>query len=81
MGDMFQLTIKKADLEDAGCYSCVFTNKLGEKTVDGVLLVLPVEELRKPRFVRPLGDVDVAQHTTGTFKAVATGEPIPVATW
>ncbi|XP_043471830.1 obscurin isoform X6 [Leptopilina heterotoma] len=81
VGEMFQLTIKKAELEDAGCYSCIFTNKLGEKTVDGVLLVLPVEELRKPRFVRPLGDVDVAQHTTGTFKAVATGEPIPVATW
>ncbi|XP_051165291.1 obscurin isoform X2 [Leptopilina boulardi] len=81
VGEMFQLTIKKAELEDAGCYSCVFTNKLGEKTVDGVLLVLPVEELRKPRFVRPLGDVDVAQHTTGTFKAVVTAEPVPVATW
>ena len=81
IGDMFQLTISKAELEDAACYSCVFTNKLGEKTVSGNLVILPVEELRKPKFVRPLGDVNVAQNKTGTFKAVVTGEPIPTATW
>ncbi|XP_033229349.1 obscurin isoform X4 [Belonocnema kinseyi] len=81
IGDTFQMTLKNAELEDAGCYSCVFTNKLGVKTEEGVLLVLPVEDLRKPRFIRPLADVDVAQYKSGTFKAVATGEPIPTATW
>lgn len=81
VGDTFQMTLKNAELEDAGCYSCVFTNKLGEKTEEGVLFVLPVEDLRKPRFIRPLADVDVAQYKSGTFKAVATGEPIPTATW
>lgn len=80
-GEVFQLSISKAVIEDSGVYSCIFTNKQGEKTLEGFLNVETVDELRKPKFIEPLKDVDVDKDTTGMFKAVVTGEPIPEAVW
>lgn len=81
VGELFQLTVTKALGEDSGLYTVVFTNKLGEKSLEGFLNVEPVDELRRPKFVEPLGDVDVDDGKIGVFRAVVTGDPIPDATW
>lgn len=81
VGELFQLTITKALQEDSGLYTAVFTNKLGEKSIEGFLNVEPVDELRRPKFIEPLTDVDVDEGKTGVFVAVVTGDPIPDPTW
>ncbi|XP_031784410.1 obscurin isoform X4 [Nasonia vitripennis] len=81
VGELFQLTVTKALEEDSGLYTIVFTNKLGEKSLEGFLSVEPVGELRKPKLVQPLSDADVDEGKTGVFKAVFTGDPIPEAIW
>lgn len=80
-GDKYQLELSKATLEDAGLYECIFTNKLGEDIVQGQLEVGTVDDLRKPRFVEPLSDVDIADGTNGEFKAVFTADPVPEVIW
>ncbi|XP_034177401.2 obscurin isoform X2 [Osmia lignaria lignaria] len=80
-GEKFTLELKKATLEDEGVYSCVFTNKLGEATAEGYLTVGTVDDLRRPKFIEPLNDVDVAKGNSGEFKAIFTADPIPEMTW
>ncbi|XP_029048165.2 obscurin-like isoform X4 [Osmia bicornis bicornis] len=80
-GEKFTLELKKATLEDEGVYSCVFTNKLGEATAEGYLTVGTVDDLRRPKFIEPLDDVDVAKGNSGEFKAIFTADPIPEMTW
>lgn len=79
--DLFQLQISKALQEDSGLYTVVFTNKLGEKSVEAFLNVEPVDELRRPKVKEKLGDVDADEGKTGLFTAVIIGDPIPEATW
>ncbi|XP_018318315.1 muscle M-line assembly protein unc-89 isoform X3 [Mycetomoellerius zeteki] len=80
-GELYEMDLSKATLEDEGLYSCVLTNKLGEEVIDGYLTVGTVDELRKPRFTEPLNDVDVAFEANGEFKAVFTADPVPDVTW
>ncbi|XP_023245574.1 obscurin [Copidosoma floridanum] len=81
VGEVFQLSVNKALEEDTGVYSVVFTNKLGEKSLEGFLNVEPVDELRRPKLLEPLSDADVDEGKTAVFRAVIVGDPIPVATW
>lgn len=81
VSELFQLTVTKALQEDSGLYTIVFTNKLGEKSLEGFLNVEPVGELRKPKLIQPLSDADVDEGKTGVFKAILTGDPIPEAVW
>lgn len=80
-GDHHSLELKKAIVEDEGVYTCVFTNKLGEEMAEGYLTVETVDELRKPKFIKPLNDVDVAKGKDGEFKATFTADPIPEIIW
>ncbi|XP_066587330.1 obscurin isoform X6 [Prorops nasuta] len=81
VSETFKLTLSRAQSDDEGIYSFVATNKLGEKTVEGFLTVASVAELRKPRFIEPLEDTDVADGATGEFKAVFTADPVPEISW
>ncbi|KAL7294623.1 hypothetical protein TKK_0011927 [Trichogramma kaykai] len=81
VGEIFTLTFTKAIEADSGLYSCIFTNKLGEKMIEGFLNVEPVDELRRPKIIEPLKDADTDEGTTGVFKAVVTGDPVPDAAW
>ncbi|OAD62661.1 Muscle M-line assembly protein unc-89 [Eufriesea mexicana] len=80
-GEHFSMELSKAILEDEGVYSCSFSNKLGEDMVEGYLSVGTVDDLRKPKFIEPLNDVDVAKENTGEFKATFTADPVPEITW
>jgi len=80
-GELYEMDLSKATLEDEGLYMCVLTNKLGEEVVEGYLTVGTVDELRKPRFTEPLNDVDVALKANGEFKAVFTADPVPDISW
>lgn len=80
-GELYQMDLSKATLEDEGVYTCILTNKLGEEIVEGYLTVGTVNDLRKPRFSEPLEDVDVDPQTNGEFKAVFTADPVPDITW
>jgi hypothetical protein len=81
IGEVFQLNVTKALEANSGVYTLVLTNKLGEKSLEGFLNVEPVDELRKPKIIEKLRDVDVDEGKIGTFQAVVTGDPIPEATW
>lgn len=80
-GELYEMDLSKATLEDEGVYTCVLTNKLGEEIVEGYLTVGTVDDLRKPRFTEPLNDVDVDLEANGEFKAVFTADPVPDITW
>ncbi|XP_025269387.1 obscurin isoform X6 [Camponotus floridanus] len=80
-GELYQMDLSKATLEDAGVYTLILTNKLGEEIVEGYLTVGTVNDLRKPRFSEPLQDVDVDPQADGEFKAVFTADPVPDITW
>lgn len=81
LGEQFQLSVTNALEEDSGLYSVVFTNKLGEKSLEGFLNVEPVDELRRPKLVEPMQDADVDEGKPAKFSAVINGDPIPEATW
>lgn len=81
VSETFTLNVTKALEEDSGLYTIVFTNKLGEKSVEGFLTVEPVDELRRPKLLEPLTDADVDEGKTGKFQAVIIGDPIPEAIW
>ncbi|XP_012273370.1 obscurin isoform X3 [Orussus abietinus] len=80
-GELFQLTLSNATPEDSGVYKCIFTNKIGDKAVEGNLTVAPTSEYRKPRFKEPLQDLNVPFEEPGEFKAVLTADPIPDIVW
>lgn len=80
-GELNEMDLSKATLEDEGLYTCILTNKLGEEIVEGYLTVGTVDDLRKPRFTEPLKDVDVGPQTDGEFKAVFTADPVPDIAW
>ncbi|XP_043255290.1 obscurin-like isoform X3 [Colletes gigas] len=80
-GELYSLELSKATLEDEGIYSCMLTNKLGEDTSEGYLEVGTIDELRRPKFLQPLNDVDVAKGKSGEFKATFTADPIPDMAW
>ncbi|XP_017890129.1 obscurin isoform X5 [Ceratina calcarata] len=80
-GENFSLEIKKAILEDEGVYTCQFSNKLGEASAEGYLTVSTVDELRRPKFIEPLEDINVAKGNSGEFKAIFTADPKPEMTW
>ncbi|KAK9307270.1 hypothetical protein QLX08_002302 [Tetragonisca angustula] len=80
-GEHYSLELKKAIIEDEGVYTCTFTNKLGEDKAEGYLTVETVDELRRPKFIEPLNDVDAAKGKDGEFKATFTADPIPEMIW
>jgi len=80
-GESYEMDLSKATLEDEGVYTCILTNKLGEEIVEGYLTVGTVDDLRKPRFIEPLNDVDVALEANGEFLTVFTADPIPNIIW
>jgi len=80
-GESYEMDLSKATLEDEGIYMCILTNKLGEEMVEGYLTVGTVDDLRKPRFVEPLNDVDVAFKANGEFNTVFTADPVPDIIW
>ncbi|XP_076638516.1 obscurin isoform X8 [Colletes latitarsis] len=80
-GEVYSLELSKATLEDEGIYSCMLTNKLGEDTSEGLLEVGTIDELRRPKFLQPLNDVDVAKGKSGEFTATFTADPIPDIAW
>ncbi|XP_015180266.1 PREDICTED: muscle M-line assembly protein unc-89 isoform X4 [Polistes dominula] len=80
-GEKYELELSKICLEDAGLYECIFTNKLGEDIAQGQLTVGTVNDLRKPRFVEPLKDVDIADGKNGEFQAIFTADPVPDIVW
>jgi len=80
-GESYEMDLSKATLEDEGIYMCILTNKLGEEMVEGYLTVGTVDDLRKPRFVEPLNDVDVAFEANGEFNTVFTADPVPDIIW
>lgn len=75
------MELKKSILEDEGVYTCMFSNKLGEASAEGYLTVGTVDELRRPKFIEPLNDADVAKGKNGEFKATFTADPIPEMIW
>ncbi|XP_043515961.1 obscurin isoform X6 [Frieseomelitta varia] len=81
VGEHFSLELQKVIIEDEGVYTCIFTNKLGEDMAEGYLTVQTVDELRRPKFIEPLNDVDVAKGKNGKFKAAFTADPIPEIIW
>lgn len=75
------MELSKIIIEDEGVYTCSFSNKLGEDMAEGYLTVQTVDELRRPKFIESLQDVDVANGKSGKFKAMFTADPIPDITW
>nr|XP_033338378.1 obscurin isoform X2 [Megalopta genalis] len=80
-GENFNLELSKAILEDEGVYSFILTNKLGEDSAEGYLTVGTIDDLRRPKFIEPLADVDVAKGDSGEFRTTITADPIPEITW
>ncbi|XP_078034638.1 obscurin isoform X5 [Augochlora pura] len=80
-GENYTLEVNKAILEDEGVYSFMLTNKLGEDTAEGYLTVGTVDELRRPKFIEPLADVDVAKGDSGEFRTTITADPVPEMVW
>ncbi|XP_031365474.1 obscurin isoform X3 [Apis dorsata] len=80
-GERFRMELSKIIVEDEGVYTCSFSNKLGEDMTEGYLTVHTVDELRRPKFIETLQDVDVANGKSGMFKAMFTADPIPDIIW
>ncbi|XP_016767640.1 obscurin isoform X7 [Apis mellifera] len=80
-GERFRMELSKIIIEDEGVYTCSFSNKLGEDMTEGYLTVQTVDELRRPKFIETLQDVDVANGKSGMFKAMFTADPVPDITW
>ncbi|XP_076165903.1 obscurin isoform X4 [Ptiloglossa arizonensis] len=80
-GEIYSLELSKAILEDEGVYTCTLTNKLGEDTSEGFLSVGTIDDLRRPKFIEPLEDVDVAKGNAAEFKTTFTADPIPEMLW
>ncbi|KAI4489747.1 hypothetical protein M0804_003929 [Polistes exclamans] len=80
-GEKYEFELSKVVLEDAGLYECIFTNKLGEDITQGQLTVGTVNDLRKPRFIEPLKDVDIADGKNGEFQAIFSADPVPDIIW
>ncbi|XP_076762738.1 obscurin isoform X1 [Xylocopa sonorina] len=80
-GERFTLELSKAILDDEGVYTCSFSNKLGEDMSEGYLTVGTIDDLKKPKFIETLKDVDVAKGKSSKFSASFTADPIPDMTW
>ncbi|CAL7949959.1 unnamed protein product [Xylocopa violacea] len=80
-GERFTLELSKAILDDEGVYTCSFSNKLGEDMSEGYLTVGTIDDLRKPKFIETLNDVDIAKGKSGKFKAAFTADPVPDIIW
>ncbi|XP_020711861.2 obscurin isoform X6 [Athalia rosae] len=81
VGDSFKLILVNAQVEDGGIYKCNLINKFGEKAIEGALIVAPVSEYRKPRFVEPLKDISTALEKPVELKAILLADPIPDVSW
>ncbi|XP_046622188.1 obscurin isoform X5 [Neodiprion virginianus] len=80
-GDFFKLVLTNAQLEDAGVYQCKLSNKFGEKTLEGKLIVASTTEYRKPRFVEPLKDAVAPANDPVQLQAVLLADPVPDVVW
>ncbi|CAG5100186.1 Similar to Unc-89: Obscurin (Drosophila melanogaster), partial [Cotesia congregata] len=81
VGEKFSLNFTKITEKETALYQLVLTNKLGTASVDACIEVAPESELRKPRFIEPLKDVDAEKNGAGTFECKLTADPIPDIVW
>ncbi|XP_045464007.1 obscurin isoform X4 [Harmonia axyridis] len=80
-GEEFKLEIKKLKMEDAGTYSCILSNILGQAAQNAVLEVTPEKELRRPKISQGLVDQTIVKKHSVTHKIVVIADPIPDITW
>lgn len=81
IGEVVALSVSKSKEEDSGVYTCVLSNKLGNAETEANLVVLPIAELKRPKFVDHPEDGNVNAGQPSSFKAVVIGEPVPDITW
>ncbi|XP_044758879.1 obscurin isoform X8 [Coccinella septempunctata] len=80
-GEEFKLEIKKLKMEDAGTYSCILSNPLGQAVQKAVLDVTPEKELRRPKISQGLIDQTIVKKHSVIHKIVVIADPIPDITW
>ncbi|KAK2576391.1 hypothetical protein KPH14_005736 [Odynerus spinipes] len=73
------LTIDKVRPEDAGTYSVVVTNKLGDIT--GEARVLVEDKEKRPEFVGSLQPLTVVENLPAKLEVKVLGKPIPELQW
>ncbi|XP_044576089.1 obscurin isoform X6 [Cotesia glomerata] len=81
VGEKYSLNFTKITENETALYQLVLTNKLGTASVDACIEVAPESELRKPRFIEPLKNVDAEKNGAGTFECKLTADPIPDIVW
>merc|ERR1712079_628108 len=72
----YTLSIKDADLDDAGLYELSLANRGGHMEKQASLAIVTEE----PSFPKPLADITTTLGSTSTFEAVA-GVPRPTVQW
>ncbi|XP_054736972.1 obscurin isoform X2 [Anastrepha obliqua] len=80
-GDKYRLEIKELQLSDAGEYKVVIKNKVGEKSLQGVLSLSGVAEYRKPILKSGLHDITTHKGESLAIPIVFTADPQPKITW
>ncbi|XP_025423037.1 obscurin isoform X4 [Sipha flava] len=85
-GEICSITVCDIDIDDAGLYSCIATNRDGTATCEAQLAIAPriIDESRKqepPSFMKKIGDCEVFDGMTAKFTACATGWPEPEYEW
>merc|ERR1719175_302153 len=73
----YTLSIKDAQLDDAGTYELSCTNRVGHTESRAKLAVITEE----PSFPKPLADITTTLGSTATFEAVVAGVPRPTVEW
>lgn len=73
------ITVKNANLGDAGSYSCKAVNKAGSDETRANFGV--IEDLESPKFTDGLKPVEIKEGESATMSVTATGKPEPEIQW
>ncbi|MFH4975264.1 hypothetical protein AB6A40_001973 [Gnathostoma spinigerum] len=76
---IYILTIKNANNEDAGIYSCKATNKGGIAEVAATFTV--VQDIAAPEFTEKLHPIKATENETVELKVTVMGQPQPEVEW
>ena len=75
-GGIYQVSIKNAKEDDAGVYTCIIKNKVGNTKTTACLNVYTL-----PLFLQKLDKIDAVENCEAELCVEVSGNPKPVVTW